>query len=150
MYSSSNPTNYTPPAGVLMWSYGTIFVTKLDPQQQSLIGADLAARITYFAQCDNYDRIGGVFFVIEPKGQAPQPSDPRIELVRFITPFSDYTEGALATHVLPNGDLSAYANVLADSTHDVWIGIGGGSLPDVSRTIRAPAWTPALRAILRK
>jgi hypothetical protein len=129
IYVGHDPANYTPPAGILMWQYGTVFVTKLDAQQQSLIGSDLAARVTYYAQCDNYDRIGGVFFVVEPKGQMPQPTDPRIELVRYITPFSDYTEGALATHVYPNADLSAFANVLADGTHDVWIGIGGGSNP---------------------
>jgi hypothetical protein len=129
IYVGHDPENYTPPAGVLMWQYGTEFVTKLGAQQQSLIGSDLAARVTYYAQCDNYDRIGGVFFVVEPRGQAPQPTDPRIELVRFITPFSDYTQGALATHVYPDADVSAFANVLADSTHDVWIGIGGGSNP---------------------
>ena len=112
-----------------MWSYGTVFVTKLTAEQKSLVGSDLAATITYFAGCDSYDRIGGVFFILEPTGQAPQPTDPRIELVRFITPFSDYTKKAAATHVFPKGDLSAYANVLADGTHDVWVGIGGGSYP---------------------
>ena len=59
----------------------------------------------------------------------PQPADPRIELVRFITPFSDYSQGGLATHVYPDADVSAFANVLADTTHDIWIGIGGGSNP---------------------
>jgi hypothetical protein len=129
VYTSSNPANYAPPPGVLMWSYGTVFVTQLDAQQQALIGSDLAARVTYYAQCDNYDRIGDVFFILEPKGQTPEPGDPRIELVRFITPFSDFTEGAKATYVFPTGDLSAFANVLADATHDVWIGLGGGSNP---------------------
>ena len=129
VYTSSSPAGYTPPQGVLMWSYGTVFVTQLDAEQQALIGSDLAARVTYFAQCDNYDRIGDVFVILEPKGQTPQPGDPRIELVRFITPFSDFTEGALATHVFPTGDLSAFASVLADTTHVVWIGIGGGSNP---------------------
>lgn len=129
MYSSSQPTDYAPPPGVLMWQYGTIFVTRLDAQQQALIGSDLAAQVTYYAQCDNYDRIGGVFVILEPKGQAPQPTDPRIELVRFITPFSDYSQGPLATYAFPKGSLSAFASVLADPTHDVWIGMGGGSYP---------------------
>jgi hypothetical protein len=130
MYGSSDPANYTPPAGVLMWHYGTIFVTKLSAQQQALIGSDLAAQVTYYAQCDVFDRIGGVFLLIEPKGQMPQPADPRIELVRFITPFSDYRLGPLATHAFPRGTLAAFANVLADGTRDVWIGIGGGSYPN--------------------
>jgi hypothetical protein len=129
VYVGHDPPGYTPPPGVLLWAHGAVFVTKLTPMQQAAIGADLVARITYHAQCDNYDRIGGVFFVREPAGQTPQPTDPQTELVRFITPFSDYTQGAHATHVFPDADLSAYAQVLADPTHDIWIGIGGGSNP---------------------
>jgi hypothetical protein len=128
MYVNTDP-NYTPPPGVLMWTHGTEFVVKVSAQQQADIGADLAARITYIAQCDNYDRLGNVFFVREPPGQAPQSTDPRTELVRFITPFSDYERGAQATHVYPDADLSAYAHVLADPTMDVWIGVAGGSNP---------------------
>ncbi len=129
IYVNSDPAHYTPPPGVIMWAHGTTFITKLTPAQQSAIGSDLAARITYIAQCDNYDRIGGVFFLREPPGQAPRPTDPQTELVRFITPFSDYTQGKYATHVYPDADLSAYAHVLADPSHDVWIGIAGGSNP---------------------
>src|SRR5687768_2069854 len=80
--------DYTPPDGVQMWSYGTEFITRLTAEQQAQIGADLAARITYHAQCDNYDRLGGLFFIVKPRGQAPAPTDVRTELVRFITPFS--------------------------------------------------------------
>jgi hypothetical protein len=129
IYVGHDPADYTPRTGVLMWSYGTVFVTKLSATQQSQIGADLAARITFLAQCDNYDRLGGIFVLLEPRGQTPQPSDPRIEIVRFITPFSDYTQGALATHVYPNADISPYAQALADTSNDVWIGIAGGSNP---------------------
>jgi hypothetical protein len=129
MYTSTPPSNYTPPANLQMWQNGTVFVTKLTAAQQALIGADLVAQVTYYAGCDNYDRIGGVFVVIEPTGQMPMPTDPRIELVRFITPFSDYSQGAAATYKFPTGSLSAFANVLADGSHDVWIGMGGGSYP---------------------
>lgn len=129
IYVETDPEGYSPPDGVLMWSHGTEFVTKLSSQQKSQLGADLAARVTYFAQCDEYDRLGGLFFVVKPPGEEPQPSDPRIELVRFITPFSDYRQGALATHVYPNADISAYAATLADPSQDVWIGIAGGSNP---------------------
>jgi hypothetical protein len=128
IYSTTDPA-YTPPAGVVMWRHGTVFVTKLTAAQQAQIGSTLAARVTYYAQCDNYDRIGGLFFIVEPTGQTPQPGDPRTELVRFITPFSDYMRGALATHVFPDADISAYASVLADTSKDVWIGIAGGSNP---------------------
>ena len=128
IYDSTEPS-YTPPAGVLMWSYGTVFVTQLSAMEQASIGSDLAARVTFLAQCDNYDRLGGLFFISEPKGQVPQPTDARIEITRFITPFSDYTQGALATLVYPEADISPYAHALADPTRDVWVGIAGGSNP---------------------
>jgi Peptide-N-glycosidase F, C terminal/Peptide-N-glycosidase F, N terminal len=128
IYDSTNP-DYTPPAGVLMWSYGTVFVTKLSAEQKAQIGSDVAARVTFIAQCDNYDRLGGLFFLVEPEGHTPEPTDPRTEIVRFITPFSDFTEGPLATHVYPDADVSPYAQALADRSHDVWIGLAGGSNP---------------------
>ncbi|MCE9576554.1 MAG: hypothetical protein K8W52_25620 [Deltaproteobacteria bacterium] len=129
IYVSTDPANYTPPSGVVMWTHGTEFVTKLTPEQRAQIGDQLAARITYHAQCDNYDRLGGLFFLVEPVGATPQPTDPRVELVRFITPFSDYRRGPLATLTYPDADISAYAHTLADPAHDVWIGIAGGSNP---------------------
>src|SRR6185503_13025028 len=115
--------------------------------QQSQIGADLAARITYHAQCDNYDRLASVFFLLEPKGQSPKTTDPRVELVRFITPFSDYNRGALATHVYPNADIATCATALADASRDVWIGIGGGSNPYDGDPCTNAAVTPEFRAI---
>ena len=128
MYVMMEP-NYTPPADVLMWSYGTVFVTKLTLAQKRMIGADLKARVTYHAQCDNYDRVGGLFFIALPVGQNPTIDDQRTEFARFITPYSNYTRGALATYVFPIADLSTFAGVFADPSRDVWIGIGGGSNP---------------------
>jgi hypothetical protein len=129
IYVSTDPTDYTPPEGVVMWSHGTVFLKKLTPEQQGMIGGDLAARITYIAQCDNYDRLGGLFFVSEPPGQMPQETDPRTELVRFITPFSDYTKTTYGTLVYPDATLAPYAHVLADTSRDIWIGVAGGSNP---------------------
>lgn len=128
MYATTEP-NYTPPPGVLMWSLGTLFATKITPAQKAMIGSDLKARITYHAQCDNYDRIGGLFYVVVPAGQTPSPSDTRTELVRIITPFSSYARGALATYTFPLADISTYARALADPSKDVWVVIGGGSNP---------------------
>jgi len=127
IYGTSDPQNYSPPAGVLMWNFGTAFATKLTEAQQARIGSDLAARVTYHAQCDNYDRIGGVFFVVVPHGQAPTADTPRTELARFITPFSNYMRGTLATYAFPNADISPFAQALADRTRDVWVGVFGGS-----------------------
>jgi hypothetical protein len=129
IYTSSDPANYTPPDGVLMWSYGTVFVTKLTAEQKAQIGDHLAARITYLAQCDNYDRIGGLFFIAKAPGEMPQPTDPRVEVVRFITPFSNFRRGELATHQYPDADISAFAHTLADPDKDIWFGIAGGSNP---------------------
>jgi hypothetical protein len=129
IYATSDPKSYVPPVGVLMWEHGTAFATKLTDAQQERIGADLAARVTYHAQCDNYDRIGGLFYIVMPRGQSPTASDPRTELARFITPFSDYRRGSLATYVFPDADISPYAQTLADRTRDVWIGVFGGSNP---------------------
>jgi len=129
IYVTMDPANYTPPPGVLMWSYGTVFLTKLTAAHKGMIGSDLKARVTYHAQCDNYDRLGGLFFIVLPVGQTPTTTDQRTELARFITPFSNYTRGALATYVFPLADISTFAGVFADPSHDVWIGIAGGSNP---------------------
>lgn len=128
IYTNTEP-NYTPPSGILMWKFGTEFVTKLTAEQKDQIGDQLAVRLTYHAQCDNYDRLGGLFFLAEPIGTVPQPTDPRVEVLRFITPFSDFNRGALATHIYPDADISAFAHTLADPTKDIWFGIAGGSNP---------------------
>ena len=129
IYTDSDPPDYSPPNGVVSWSHGTEYVRKLSSRQRAQLGADFAVRVSYYAQCDEYDRLGSVFLLLEPTDQGPEPTDPRIELVRFITPFSDFTQGALATLVYPDADARAYSRTLADPTHDVWIGIAGGSNP---------------------
>jgi hypothetical protein len=67
--------------------------------------------------------------VCGPPGQAPVEKDPRVEIVRYITPFSDYNRGELATYVFADADVSAYAGTLADAGKDVWIGIASGANP---------------------
>jgi hypothetical protein len=69
------------------------------------------------------------FFVVVPQGRMPAATDTRTELARFITPFSDYQRGALATYVFADSDVASYASTLADASQDVWIGIRGGSNP---------------------
>jgi hypothetical protein len=127
IFATTDSRNYTPPPGVLMWDHGTAFATQLTPAQKEQIGSDLVARVTYHAQCDNYDRIGGLFYLVVPHGQTPTANDPRTELLRFITPFSDYKRGALATYVFPDADVSPYAATLSDRSKDVWVGVFGGS-----------------------
>lgn len=128
IYATRDP-KYTPPTGVLMWSYGTVFLVKLSEPQKAAIRAKLSVRLTYHAQCDNYDRIGSLFFLTAALGQMPTVKDQRVELVRYITPFSNYMRAALATYVYPEADISAYASTLADASKDVWVGIVSGANP---------------------
>ena len=146
IYSEKEP-RYAPPAGVLMWNFGTVFLVKLSPAQKAKIGADLKARITYHAQCDNYDRLGGLFYVLTAPGTAPAKTDARIEIGRFITPFSDYRLGSLATYVFPALDLAAHARALSDPGRDVWVGITGGSNPYDGDPCTGAAVTADFRAI---
>ena len=146
MYVMMEP-NYTPPAGVSMWSFGTVFLTKLTPAQKGMIGSDLMARVTFHAQCDNYDRLGGLFFIVLPLGQAPTADDQRTELARFVTPYSNYTRGALATYAFPPADISTFANVFADPSRDVWIGIAGGSNPYTGAGDPCPTVAPEFKAV---
>lgn len=128
IYRETEP-EYTPPAGMLTWTFGTVIVTKLSAGDKSRIGTSLEAHVTYHAQCDNYDRLGSIFFITKAAGQAPTKDDPRIEVLRYITPFSDYRRGALATYEFPPVDLSPFASVLADASKDVWFGIQSGANP---------------------
>jgi hypothetical protein len=128
IYATTDP-DFTPPDGVVSWSFGTVMLVKLEGEQKARIGSTLAARITYHAQCDDYDRLGSVFVVAKAPGEMPAEDDPRLEIVRYITPFSDYRRGALATYVFPDADVSAQAGMLADSSRDIWVGIQSGANP---------------------
>ena len=128
MYSWEQP-DYTPPAGVLMWNRGTEYVRKLTDLEKSRIGADANLRITYHAQCDNYDRLGTTFMISVPRGQTPTPETQRTALRDFITPFSNYWQGAKATYAFPPAPIGVFAKALANPDRDTWIGIGGGSNP---------------------
>jgi len=125
----SEPPNYTPPPGIVMLNNGTTFLTKLTAAQRSKIGADVAANVTYHAQCDNYDRLGALSMIVKPKGVAPTLGDPPIELVRWITPFSNYWRGQYATRTYPPASLAPFAAILGDPRVDVWLALQGGSNP---------------------
>ena len=147
IYATSTPKNYTAPEGMLMWSFGTLIVTKLADADKARILSNLAIRLTYHAQCDNYDRLGSLFVIVKPSGQTPIEKDPRIEIVRYITPFSDYNRGALATYVYPDADVSAYASTLADASKDVWLGIASGANPYDGDPCTNAGVTPEFRQV---
>jgi hypothetical protein len=77
----------------------------------------------------------------------PAQNDPRIEIVRYITPFSNYTRGALATYVFADADVSAYASTLADPARDTWIGIQSGANPYDGDPCTNAGVTPEFRQV---
>ena len=129
IYVSTDPANYTPPPGVLMWSHGTEYARKLSVTEKDLIGDDVALQITYHAQCDNYDRFASVFYISLPAGTTPTVTTARTTLVDFISPFSDAWQGTYANHAYPSVAIASFASALADPDNDVWVGISGGSNP---------------------
>lgn len=143
----STPPNYTPPPGVVMLKNGTRYISKLTKAQKQTLGTDLKARVTYHAQCDNYDRLGGLFLMIKPKGVAPVDGDPIIEIARWITPFSNYWNGDKATYVFADADLSAFAGLMGNRTVDVWLGLDGGSNPYSGDPCTNRDVTPDFRAV---
>ena len=128
IYRSTEP-NYTPPSGVLMWKRGTEYARKLSDAEKAAIGSDVALRITYHAQCDEYDRFASAFFISMPKGQAPTATTPRVTFTDFISPFSNMWQGGYATRVYPDASAAPYAAALSNPGRDIWIGLSGGSNP---------------------
>ncbi|MGJ7904432.1 discoidin domain-containing protein [Lysobacter sp. 1R34A] len=129
IYRSTEPTTYTPPAGVLMWKRGTEYARKLSDAEKARIGDDVALRITYHAQCDPYDRFASAFFISTPKGVTPTVDTPRVTFTDFISPFSDMWQGSKAPRVYPDAPMNPYAAALANPDRDVWVGISGGANP---------------------
>jgi len=128
IYRSTDPS-YTPPAGVLMWTHGTEYARKLTDAEKAKIGADVALRIKYHAQCDDYDRFASVFFISMPQGTAPTVGTQRVTLQDFISPFSDAWQGTKANYTYKDAPMGAYASALTNPDRDVWVGISGGSNP---------------------
>ncbi|WP_396267828.1 peptide-N-glycosidase F-related protein [Ideonella sp.] len=143
----STPPAYTPPPGVVMQRNGTRFVTQLTSAQRALIGSDLKARVTYHAQCDNYDRLGAMFLIVKPVGVPLSDGDPITEVARWITPFSNYWNGVKATYTFPDADLSAFAGLMRNPNLDVWVGIDGGSNPYTGDPCTNRDVTPEFRAV---
>lgn len=143
----SEPPAYTPPPGVVLLNNGTRYATRLTAAQRASIGSDLKARVTYHAQCDNYDRLGSMFMVVKPAGVRPTEADPLIEIARWITPFSNYWNGAKATYVFPDADLSAFAGLMRNRKLDIWVGIDGGSNPYDGDPCTGRDVTPEFRAV---
>ncbi|WP_185117617.1 peptide-N-glycosidase F-related protein [Chryseobacterium sp. PMSZPI] len=69
----------------------TRYARKLTDAELDSFKTRIAMRVTIGARCDDYDRLGGVFIALVPKGQttynANDSNVKRIEVARFITPF---------------------------------------------------------------
>ncbi|MEK8029878.1 peptide-N-glycosidase F-related protein [Ideonella sp. DXS29W] len=146
LYATDAPP-YTPPAGVLMKNNGTRYITKLTSAQRALIGSDLKARITYHAQCDNYDRLGAMFLIVKRPGEDPLDTDPIVEVARWVTPFSDFWQGAKATYTFPEADLAPFSGLMRNRNVDVWLGIDGGSNPYTGDPCTNKDVTPEFRVV---
>lgn len=128
IYRSTEP-DYTPPADVSMWTHGTEWAKKLSDADKAAIGADAKLKLTYHAQCDPYDRFGNLFYISVPKGTPVDATTPRTTFQDFITPFSDWRQGAKATYTFPQSNIAPFVRVLNDPARDIYIGIKGGSNP---------------------
>lgn len=143
----TDPPAYTPPEGVVMQKNGTRYITRLTPAQRKLIGKDLKARVTYHAQCDNYDRLGAMFIIVKPAGVAPVDTDPIVQVAGWVTPFSNYWNGDKATYTFPDADLSPFAGLMMNKAVDIWLGIDGGSNPYDGDPCTKRDVTPEFRAV---
>ncbi len=76
------------PEGIIRHS-NALYATKLAGDDLDAIQSTLTMRVYIGALCDNYDRIGGVFLSLVPKGaDTYDPAEvTRLEIARFITPF---------------------------------------------------------------
>jgi hypothetical protein len=133
MYRSNLPAGYTPPDGVVVLrgsANAWYTLTKLTTEQQLELGSDLQAKVTYYGGCDSYDRIESIVYVVKAPGVKPTIDDlgGSIEMARFMSPFNYYDQLS-SIYTYPLMDASMYASNLADTTHDIWVGIAGGSNP---------------------
>ena len=78
------------PDGVLRHD-NTLYATQLAGSDLDSLQNTLTMYVWIGALCDNYDRLGGVFLSLVPKGQASYvPKEvTRFEIARFVTPFMD-------------------------------------------------------------
>lgn len=107
-----------------------------DIQRQSILNT-LAIDVTIGALCDNYDRIGGVFISLVPKGELiNSPDKQTIEIGRFITPFMN--KNKQPTEVPYHYDLTHLVGIFKDSEikelYDIWFELNVFGVPYAANT----------------
>ncbi len=125
------------PEGVIRHS-NALYATKLSDEELASIQGVLTMRVYIGALCDNYDRIGGVFLSLVPKGEETYtPSEvTRFEIARFITPFMDMNK---EPDVVPYSfDLGNLVPTLTDSAlqeqYDFWVELSVFGVPYAANT----------------
>jgi len=115
-----------------------LYAIQLDDQTLAAIQNTLEMRVWIGALCDNYDRLGGVFLSLVPKGaDSYDPAAvPRMEIARFITPFMNMNKQPKA--VPYDFDLGAVVPILKDpalvENYDLWIELQVFGVPYAANT----------------
>lgn len=118
----ASPTAEELPPGIVKLS-NSLYAKKLADSERQAILSTMEVEVTIGARCDNYDRIGGVFLSLVPKGETLTDQNKQtIEIGRFITPFMNKNRQPLEvpytfdlTHLVPLFKDAAY------ETYDFWV-----------------------------
>ena len=116
----------------------SLYGTRLTESQLASIQSTLNMDVWIGALCDNYDRIGGVFLSLVPKGEETYtPSEvTRFEIARFITPFMNKNKEPTA--VPYNFEIDDVVPLLTNEAllaeFDIWIELEVFGVPYAANT----------------
>lgn len=100
-----------------------LYAKKITEEQRNTVKSTLEFDVTLGALCDNYDRLGGIFLSLVPKGQPLSDNTKKtIEIGRFITPFMN--KNRQPTEVPYTFDLTHLVPMFKDEAfkmYDFWI-----------------------------
>ncbi|WP_413512401.1 peptide-N-glycosidase F-related protein [Myroides odoratus] len=100
-----------------------LYAKKITDEERNSVKSTLTIDVTIGALCDNYDRLGGVFISLVPKGQPLSDNTKKtIEIGRFITPFMN--KNRQPTEVPYTFDLTHLVPMFKDNAmkaYDFWI-----------------------------
>ena len=120
------------PEGIIRHS-NALYATKLAGDDLASIQDTLNMRVYIGALCDNYDRIGGVFLSLVPKGSDTYvPAEvTRYEIARFITPFMNMNK---KPDIVPYAfDLANLVPLITDpaiqAEYDLWFELSVFGVP---------------------